>query len=61
MHPEGTGPEDENVMSARSTAQLALHLLEDFPEVLETTSIPKKEFPWYCQVRWKIGIGCFPA
>ena len=24
MHPEGTGPEDENVMSARSTANLAV-------------------------------------
>jgi len=44
MHPEGTGPEDENVMSARSTAQLAAYLLRDYPEVLETTSITKKEF-----------------
>ncbi|WP_233713762.1 serine hydrolase [Lederbergia citri] len=44
MHPEGTGAEDENVMSARSTAQLAAYLLRDYPEVLETTSITKKEF-----------------
>ncbi|MDQ0176326.1 D-alanyl-D-alanine carboxypeptidase (penicillin-binding protein 5/6) [Bacillus chungangensis] len=44
MHPEGTGPEDENVMSARSTAMLAMRLLEDYPEVLETTSIPKLTF-----------------
>ena len=49
-HPEGTGPDDENVMSARSTAELAVRLLEDFPEVLETTSTPEKEFP-VCQVR----------
>ncbi len=43
-HPAGTGAEDENVMSARSTAQLAYRLLKDYPEVLETTSIPKKIF-----------------
>jgi len=44
MHPKGTGPEDENVMPAKSVAKLAYHLLKDYPEVLETTSIPKKTF-----------------
>ncbi|CEG29512.1 serine-type D-Ala-D-Ala carboxypeptidase [Bacillus sp. B-jedd] len=44
QHPEGSGAEDENVMSARATATLAYHLLKDYPEVLETTSIPRKEF-----------------
>lgn len=44
QHPNGTGPEDENVMSARSVAKLAYHLLKDHPEVLETSSIPKKTF-----------------
>ena len=44
MHPEGTGAEDENVMPARSVAKLAYHLLKDHPEVLETSSIPKKTF-----------------
>ncbi|GAE28268.1 D-alanyl-D-alanine carboxypeptidase [Halalkalibacter wakoensis JCM 9140] len=43
-HPEGTGADAENVMSARATAQLAYHLVNDYPEVLETASIPKKEF-----------------
>nr|WP_244094370.1 D-alanyl-D-alanine carboxypeptidase family protein [Jeotgalibacillus salarius] len=43
-HPEGTGVDEENVMSARGTAKLAYHLLNDFPEVLETSSIPKKVF-----------------
>ncbi|MDZ5713822.1 D-alanyl-D-alanine carboxypeptidase family protein [Jeotgalibacillus haloalkalitolerans] len=43
-HPEGTGADEENVMSARGTAKLAYHLLNDFPEVLETSSIPKKVF-----------------
>lgn len=44
MHPEGTNPEDENVMPAKSVAKLAYHLLKDHPEVLETSSIPKKYF-----------------
>lgn len=43
-HPEGTGGDEENVMSARATAKLAHRLLTDFPEVLETSSIPKKVF-----------------
>lgn len=44
MHPQGTGPEDENVMPAKSVAKLAYHLLRDFPEVLETTSVNTKWF-----------------
>lgn len=44
MHPAGTGPEDENVMPARSVAKLAYHLLKEYPEVLETASIPQKTF-----------------
>jgi len=44
MQPEGTGPEDENVMPAKSVARLAYHLLKDHPEVLKTSSISKKVF-----------------
>ncbi|MFZ3591675.1 serine hydrolase [Bacillus sp. DJP31] len=44
QHPQGTKPDDENLMSAKSTAQLAFHLINDYPEVLETASIPKKVF-----------------
>ena len=44
MHPEGTGAEDENVMTAKSVAKLATRLLHDFPEVLETTKINSKLF-----------------
>jgi serine-type D-Ala-D-Ala carboxypeptidase (penicillin-binding protein 5/6) len=44
MHPEGTGPEEENVMSARATGKLAYRILKDFPEVLDTASIDKKKF-----------------
>ena len=43
MHSVG-GEDEENVMSARATAKLAYHLIKDFPEVLETTSIPSKTF-----------------
>ena len=44
MHPKGTGPDDENVMPARSVAKLAYHLIHDFPEVLETTKVNTKVF-----------------
>lgn len=43
MHPAG-GPTDENVMSPRSVATLAFRLLQDYPEVLNTSSIPKTVF-----------------
>ncbi|MBY6038609.1 D-alanyl-D-alanine carboxypeptidase [Fictibacillus nanhaiensis] len=35
---------EENMMSARSTAILAFRLINDYPEVLETASIPRKIF-----------------
>lgn len=38
------GPEEENVMSAKDVARLAFHLLKDYPEVLNTSSIPEKYF-----------------
>jgi D-alanyl-D-alanine carboxypeptidase (penicillin-binding protein 5/6) len=44
MHPQGTGAKDENVMPAKSVAKLAFHLMKDYPEVLETTSILSKVF-----------------
>src|SRR5690606_17848937 len=44
MHPQGTGPNDENVMPAKSVAKLAYRLLKDYPEVLETTQIKTKYF-----------------
>lgn len=44
MHPGNTAADEENVMSARATAQLAYHLLKDFPELLETSSIAKQVF-----------------
>ncbi|ARF18886.1 D-alanyl-D-alanine carboxypeptidase [Sporosarcina ureae] len=44
MHPSEFGEKDENVMPARSVAKLAYHLLKKYPEVLDTTKIPKKTF-----------------
>ncbi|MGX6446421.1 D-alanyl-D-alanine carboxypeptidase family protein [Neobacillus sp. K501] len=43
--PEVIGdPDEENIMAAKDVATLAFHLLNDFPEVLETSSIPEKVF-----------------
>ncbi|RBW67340.1 D-alanyl-D-alanine carboxypeptidase family protein [Bacillus taeanensis] len=42
-HPAGDATE-ENLMSARSTANLAYKLLNDYPEVLETASIAYKDW-----------------
>lgn len=36
--------DDENVMTAKSTALLAKRLISDYPEILETASIPKLTF-----------------
>lgn len=38
------GPTDENVMSSRSVATLAFHLINDFSEVLKTASTPTMMF-----------------
>ena len=42
--PERYSADEENVVSTRSTAILAYRLLQDFPEVLKTSRIPKKVF-----------------
>ncbi|MEY9980404.1 D-alanyl-D-alanine carboxypeptidase family protein [Lysinibacillus sp. RC79] len=44
MQPAGTGPNDENVMPAKSVAKLAYHLLKDHPDVLKTSKIAEKTF-----------------
>lgn len=43
-HPEGTKADDLNLLSAKSAALLAYHLVEDYPEVLEVSSIPETKF-----------------
>lgn len=43
-YPEGTEPDDTNLLTAESSALLAYHLVNDFPESLEVSSIPEFEF-----------------
>jgi D-alanyl-D-alanine carboxypeptidase (penicillin-binding protein 5/6) len=43
-HPEGTKADDTNLMSAETSALLAYHLVKDYPEVLEVSSIPEMMF-----------------
>lgn len=43
-HYSGSGEEDENVMAARDIAVISQRLIADYPEVLETSSIPTKTF-----------------
>src|SRR5699024_11836523 len=43
-YPKGTDPDASNLMSARSAALLAYHLVNDFPEALEISNIPETEF-----------------
>ena len=38
------GEEDENILSAKDVATLAYRLVNDFPEVLETSSVPTMKF-----------------
>lgn len=40
----GSSEEDENTMTARGIAEVAMHLVNDYPEVLETTNIPEMTF-----------------
>ncbi len=43
-HPDGTGETEDNFMSAKASAILAYHLVNDYPEVLDTAKIPEKIF-----------------
>lgn len=43
-YPDGTEPDDNNLMSARSAALLAHHLVSDYPEALDISSVPEKDF-----------------
>lgn len=43
-YPEGTSPDGDNYLSARSVALLAYSLIKDYPEALEISSIPQIEF-----------------
>src|SRR5690625_5092410 len=40
-YPEGTDPEGTNLLSARSAALLAYHLVNDYPECFEISRLPQ--------------------
>ena len=41
MHPQGTGAHDDSRLSARSMAAIAYRLINDYPEYLDFSSLPK--------------------
>ncbi|HLR02361.1 MAG TPA: serine hydrolase [Virgibacillus sp.] len=43
-YPEGTEPDDNNLMSSRSSALLAYHLINDYPEALDIAGIAETDF-----------------
>ncbi|MFD1606593.1 serine hydrolase [Oceanobacillus luteolus] len=45
--PEGTDPNASNLLSARSAAQLAYHLVNDFPHALDISSQTEVDFEGY--------------
>ncbi|MET3683816.1 D-alanyl-D-alanine carboxypeptidase (penicillin-binding protein 5/6) [Alkalibacillus flavidus] len=51
-YPEGTNPDDNNLISARSMAKLAYHLIKDYPEALEVSSVPTQEFEGNEMLNW---------
>ncbi|MFC2948780.1 serine hydrolase [Virgibacillus sediminis] len=50
--PEGTDPNGTNLLSARSSAYLAYHLINDYPVALEFSSMPQIEFEGYTIDNW---------
>ncbi|WP_431802106.1 D-alanyl-D-alanine carboxypeptidase family protein [Halobacillus andaensis] len=50
--PEGTERDDTNLLSARSAAILAYHLVNDYPEALEISSVPETQFDDENIINW---------
>jgi len=50
--PEGTDENDINLLSSRSAALLAFHLVNDYPKALEISSIPESEFDGQTLTNW---------
>ncbi len=51
-YPEGTDPNANNLLSARSAALLAYHLIKDYPDALDISSIPETEFDDQIITNW---------
>src|SRR5699024_1627029 len=43
-HPDGTKEDDTNLMSARDAAKLGYHIVEDYPEALDISSMAETDF-----------------
>ncbi|WP_181350828.1 serine hydrolase [Thalassobacillus sp. CUG 92003] len=51
-HPEGTEPDANNLMSARSAALLAYHLINDYPEALDISNVKETTFDGQTIQNW---------
>ncbi|WP_226582369.1 serine hydrolase [Halobacillus litoralis] len=51
-YPEGTGPDETNMLSAKSAALLGYRLTNDYPEALEVSSKPTLEFAGETVTNW---------
>lgn len=60
-YPEGTEPDDVNMLSARSAALLAYHLTNDYPEALEISSQPTLDFGGQTVMNWNWMIPGIPG
>ncbi|WP_241655838.1 serine hydrolase [Halobacillus litoralis] len=60
-YPEGTEPDATNMLSARSAALLAYHLINDYPEALEFSSQPTAEFDGQTITNWNWMIPGMPG
>ncbi|RWZ54795.1 D-alanyl-D-alanine carboxypeptidase [Halobacillus fulvus] len=60
-YPEGTQPDDVNLMSARASAILGYHLVNDYPEALEISSQPTAQFDGQEITNWNWMIPDMPG
>src|SRR5699024_9145268 len=51
-HPDGTEEDDTNLLSARSSALLAYHLVTDYPEALDVSNQASLEFDGQTVTNW---------
>ncbi|MGP4077808.1 serine hydrolase [Halobacillus sp. K22] len=60
-YPEGTAPDATNMLSARSAALLAYHLINDYPEALDYSSQPTAEFDGQTITNWNWMVPNMPG
>ncbi|WP_102336504.1 serine hydrolase [Salimicrobium jeotgali] len=59
--PEGTGADENNLMSAKATATLAYHLVNDYPQALEISGTRTAEFDGQTIQNWNWMIPDMPG